>query len=115
MRGAQRTVAKSAAKDQLGNMLVVWAFVASSAACLGTAFWQRTGDVRILISALAAPLVIGVILLMGFGLTLLTLPAPSRVQTPDGPGARSARVAHKNLYGRRTKTSRAERTERRAR
>lgn len=50
------------ARKWLGTLLVAWTFVSSSALLLATAYYQRSGDLRVLIVWLAPPFVIGCVI-----------------------------------------------------
>lgn len=47
------------ARSWLGTLLVAWTFVSGSALLIATAYYQRSGDLRVLIVWLAPPFLIG--------------------------------------------------------
>lgn len=50
------------ARSWLGTMLVAWTFVTGSALLLASAWYQRTGDLRMIIVYLGPPFLIGMVL-----------------------------------------------------
>lgn len=46
----------------LGTLLVAWTFVSGSAVVIASAYYQRSGDLRVLIAWLAPPFLIGCVL-----------------------------------------------------
>lgn len=59
--GRRNTV--KGARGWLGTLLVAWTFVTGSALLLASAWYQRTGDLRIIIAWLGAPFLVGFVLL----------------------------------------------------
>lgn len=50
------------ARSWLGTLLVAWTFVSGSALVMASAYYQRSGDLTILITWLAPPFLIGCVL-----------------------------------------------------
>ena len=55
----------------MGNLLVAWTFVTGLAAAIASAWYSRTGDIKVLIAYLGAPFLIGVVLFVSLGLYLV--------------------------------------------
>ena len=67
--GRKETV--KGARGLLGTLLVAWTFVTGSALLLASAYYQRTGDIRVLIVWLAPPFLIGLVIFGTIGLVSL--------------------------------------------
>lgn len=68
-RKTQSTV--KGAKSWLGTLLVAWTFVSGGAVLIGSAYYQRSGNIEVLIAWLAPPFVIGVALFLVMGVVSL--------------------------------------------
>lgn len=80
-------------RQWLGNLLVAWTFVTGLFAAFASAWYGRTGDIKILIAYLGAPFLIGVVLFVGLGAYALAT-STSRPIAEDGPsGQRRKRRA----------------------
>lgn len=54
----------SGARGTLGTLLVAWTFITGSALVIATAYYQRTGDLKVIIAWLGAPFLIGTALFL---------------------------------------------------
>ena len=55
------------ARSVVGTLMVAWTFVSGGAVVIGSAYYQRTGDLRVLITWLAPPFLIGTVLFLVMG------------------------------------------------
>ena len=51
--------ANASARAALGNLLVAWTFVTGCAAAIASAWYYRTGDLKVIIAYLGAPFLVG--------------------------------------------------------
>lgn len=91
-------VAASGARKWLGNLLVAWTFVASVAVCFGSVWWQRTGEIEVLIAYLAAPAAIGALLLLM--MAGVSLASRSKGHIPIEADGLRARKQRERIFGR---------------
>ena len=76
----------------MGNLLVAWTFVTGLTATFASAWWFRTGDIKILIAYLGAPFLVGCALFLFLGLmALATRTKAHQAIEPDGLRARKQR------------------------
>lgn len=59
------------AKSWLGTLLVAWTFVSGGAVLVGSAYYQRSGEIEVLIAWLAPPFLLGVALFLVMGVVSL--------------------------------------------
>jgi hypothetical protein len=59
------------ARSWLGTLLVAWTFVSGGALVIATAYYQRSGDIRFLITWLAPPFLIGTVLMGSIALVAM--------------------------------------------
>jgi hypothetical protein len=68
---ARRKGTVKGARSWLGTLLVAWTFVSGGALVIATAYYQRTHDLRLLITWLAPPFLIGTVLMGAIALVAL--------------------------------------------
>lgn len=66
MVGRKQTV--RGARSWLGTLLVAWTFVSGGAIVIASAYYQRTGDIGVLITWLAPPFLTGCLIFALIGL-----------------------------------------------
>lgn len=65
--GRRKGASSPEVRQWLGNLMVAWTFVTGLAASIAAAWYGRTGDMKVLISFLGAPFVIGAVLFLALG------------------------------------------------
>ena len=71
MVGRKKQSTVRGAKSWLGTLLVAWTFVSGGAVLIGSAYYQRSGDLAVMIAWLTPPFVIGVALFLVMGVVSL--------------------------------------------
>lgn len=67
----QRKDTVKGARGWLGTLLVAWTFVSGGAVLVATAYYQRTGNIEVLIAWLAPPFILGALLFAMMGVVAL--------------------------------------------
>lgn len=82
----------------MGTLLVAWTFVTGLAATFATAWWYRTGDLKVVIAYLGAPAAIGAVLFLAMGSMMLATRTKAHVPI-EADGLRASRQ-RKRIFGR---------------
>lgn len=73
-----RKASSPEARKWLGNLLVAWTFVTGLSAAFASAWYGRTGDIKVLIAYLGAPFLVGVVLFTSLGVYALATRSAER-------------------------------------
>lgn len=91
MAAGERRSATKGARSWIGTMLVAWTLVSGLAVVIASAHYYRTHDLRYLITWLAPPFLIGVILFTLIGLVSLLGTVKDRpVEVVNAKGTRQS-------------------------
>lgn len=86
------------ARRWIGILLIAWTFITGGIVSIGAAYAGRANDLRILIGALAGPLLVGIILMLALGTVRLLEDAWRR--SPEAQ-THLERKFGKHVFGRR--------------
>lgn len=83
----------------MGNLLVAWTFVTGLAVAFASAWYYRTGDIKIILAYLGAPAIVGAALFLTAGILALATRTEAHVPV-EADGLRASKQ-RQGIFGRR--------------
>lgn len=93
-----RKESASGVRRWIGNLIVAWTFVTGLAVTFASAWYYRTGDIKIIIAYLGAPFLIGAALFLMLGTMMLATRTKRRAPV-ESDGIRATKQK-KAFFGR---------------